>query len=109
MPIGMMSIMYPQAKIKKIGTIKSACFSIISLIIVEVSVATDAAAATVEFLSKAINVLPNGATEPQKVCGRITCVADWKKFNPRARQASAWPTGTVLRPDLNDSQTNAAV
>ncbi len=89
--------------------IKSACFSIISLIIVEVSVATDAAAATVEFFSNAINVFPKGATDPQKVCGRITCVADWKKFNPNALHASACPTGTVLRPERKDSQTNAAV
>ena len=32
---------------------------------------TDAAAATVEFLSSAMKVLPNGATEPRMACGRI--------------------------------------
>ena len=48
-----------------------AATQIISLIIVEVSVATDAAAATVEFFSNAISVLPNGATEPRNACGRM--------------------------------------
>ena len=40
--------------------------SIIELIRLELSVATDAAAATVEFFSKAMKVLPSGATAPRK-------------------------------------------
>ena len=32
-------------------------------------------------------------------------VADCMKFNPSARQASAWPSGTVLMPDRSDSHT----
>ena len=36
-------------------------------------------------------------------------VADCMKFNPSARQASAWPSGTVLMPDRSDSHTKAAV
>ena len=71
--------------------------------------ATDAAAATVEFFSNAMSVLPNGATEPRNACGRMIWVADCMKFNPNARQASAWPRGTVLMPDRSDSHTNAAV
>ena len=102
-------MMYPTANMRNIGIIRSAFFSIISLISDEVSVATDAAAATVEFFSKAMKVLPRGATEPQKVCGKIMCVADWKKLRPKALQASACPRGTVFNPDLSDSHTNAAV
>ena len=71
--------------------------------------ATDAAAATVEFLSRAISVLPSGATEPRKACGRMISVADCMKPKPSARAASAWPIGTVLMPERRDSHTNAAV
>ena len=71
--------------------------------------ATDAAAATVEFFSNAISVLPRGATEPRNACGRMICVADCMKPNPSARAASAWPIGTVLMPERSDSHTNAAV
>ena len=35
--------------------------------------------------------------------------ADCMKFRPRARAASAWPSGTVLMPERSASQTNAAV
>ena len=70
---------------------------------------TDAAAATVEFFSSAISVLPSGATEPRNACGRMISPADCMKFRPRARAASAWPSGTVLMPERSASQTNAAV
>ena len=75
----------------------------------EVSVATDAAAATVEFLSSAISVLPSGATDPRMACGMMISVADCMKLRPMARAASACPLGTVLMPERNDSATNAAV
>ena len=62
-----------------------------------------------EFFSNAINVLPRGATEPRNACGRMICVADCMKLRPSARDASAWPSGTVLMPERNDSHTKAAV
>ena len=74
---------------RKICTITSGRNSIISLMSDDVSVATDAAAATVEFLSYAMSVLPNGATEPRYACGMMICVADCMKLRPIARAASA--------------------
>ncbi len=39
----------------------------------------------------------------------MICVADCMKLNPSARDASAWPSGTVLMPERSDSHTKAAV
>lgn len=58
---------------RNIVTILEASFSIIELIKLEVSVLTEAAAATVEFFSKAIRVLPNGATDPLKAWEESRC------------------------------------
>ena len=74
---------------RKICTITSGRNSIISLMSDDVSVATDAAAATVEFLSNAMSVLPTGATEPRNACGMMISVADCMKLRPIARAASA--------------------
>ena len=94
---------------RKIVTMRFALYSIMVLMRLEVSVATEAAAATVEFLSRAISVLPSGATEPRNACGRMTIDADWKKLRPSERAASACPSGTVLMPLRSDSHTNADV
>src|SRR5690625_7801794 len=71
--------------------------------------ATEIAEATVVFLIKAMKVLPSGAIEPRKACGRITSRAAGRKERPIARAASAWPTGTVFTPERIDSHTNDAV
>ena len=70
--------------------------------------ATDAAAATVEFLVRAMSTLPSGATDPRNACGRMISRAAGQNDSPIARAASAWPTGTVLTPERSASQTKAA-
>ncbi|MDF2805898.1 MAG: hypothetical protein K0S43_844 [Cellulosimicrobium sp.] len=74
----------------------------------EVSVVTLAAAATVEFFSSAMSVLPSGAIEPRNAWGRMMSRAAGRNDSPMARAASAWPIGTVFTPDRIDSHTNAA-
>ena len=69
---------------------------------------TLAAAATVEFFSSAMSVLPNGAIAPRNACGRMTRLAAGMNDRPIARAASACPSGTVFTPERMASQTNAA-
>ena len=66
----MMRITYPKAKTRKIWTIWLGWNSNISDMREEVSVVTEAAAATVEFFNKAMRVLPKGAMDPRKAWGR---------------------------------------
>ncbi|CAM5267370.1 hypothetical protein SVIOM342S_07998 [Streptomyces violaceorubidus] len=82
-----------------------ASFSIISFISSAVS-ATPMAAATVVFLISAISTFASGTTDERNACGRTTSRSTWPKLRPRARAASAWPTGTVLMPERSASHTN---
>ncbi len=61
------------------------------------------------FLSRAICTLDSGGTTERIAWGRTICDRVRLKVNPRAREASACPTGTVLIPERTTSQTNAAV
>ena len=75
----------------------------------KVSSLTAMTSASAEFLIRAMNTLPRGATTVRKAWGSTTTPSTCWNVNPSERAASAWPWATALMPDRTVSATNVPV
>ncbi len=83
--------------------------SLMSCSVVPTSSSTEIRAARDEFLIRAMNSVPSGATTVRKAWGSTMIRRTWGKVRPRARAASPWPRATAFTPERTISPTKAPV